>query len=60
MAKKNLRTSLVMKQKNTPSVDYNYWLKRLDNQLNEPANHNLIKVPKVVELTNKKNVITKL
>ena len=60
MAKKNLRTSLVMKQKNTPSVDYNYWLKRLDNQLNVPTNQNLIKVPKVAVLTNKKNVITKL
>ena len=24
--------------KNTPSVAYNKWLKRLDNQLNEPTN----------------------
>ena len=30
------------------------WLKRLDFQLNEPTNQNLIKVPKVVEPTNKK------
>ena len=30
----------------TPSVYYNQWLKRLDTQLNEPANQNLIKVPK--------------
>ena len=33
----------------TPSVDYNKWLKNaLDFQLNEPANKNLVKVPKVV------------
>ena len=25
---------------NYPSVDYNYWLKWLDTQLNEPANQN--------------------
>ena len=38
----------------TPSVDYNFWLKRLDAQLNEPTNQKLIKVPKVVKPTNKK------
>ena len=30
------------------------WLKSLEFQLNEPAKQNLIKVPKVVEPTNKK------
>ena len=40
--------------KNTPSVDYNEWLKRLDTQLNEPTNLNSIKVLKVFEPTNKK------
>ena len=25
---------------NYPSVDYNYWLKCLETQLNEPANQN--------------------
>ena len=25
---------------NTPSVDYNWWLKRLDTKLNEPTNQN--------------------
>ena len=39
----------------THSVDYNYWLKRLDNQLNEATNQNSIKVPKV-----KQNVSIKL
>ena len=29
-------------------LDYNYWLKRLDTQLNESTNQNLLKVPKVV------------
>ena len=33
-------------------VDYNYWLKLLDTQLNEPANQNLIKVLKVVKPMN--------
>ena len=37
-----------------PSVDYNKRLKRLDTQINEPTNENLIKVPKVVKPTNKK------
>ena len=30
------------------------WLKRLDTQLNEQTNQNLMKVPKVVKPTNKK------
>ena len=29
------------------SVDYNYWLKRLGIQFNDPTNQNSIKVPKV-------------
>ena len=36
------------------SVDYNWWLKRLDTQLNEQTNQNSIKVPKVVKPTNMK------
>ena len=36
------------------SVDYNRWLKRLDAQLNEPTNQNLIKVSKVVKAKEKK------
>ena len=43
-----------MIHKITPSVDYNYWQKRLDTQLNEPTNQNLIKVPKIVKPMNKK------
>ena len=35
----------------TTSVDYNLWLKRLDIQLIEPANKNLLKVLKVVKPT---------
>ena len=37
-----------MIHKNTPSVDYSLWLKRWDNQLNEPTNS--IKVAKDVVL----------
>ena len=40
----------------TPYVDYNKWQKRLDTQLNEPSNQNLIKVPKVVKSMNKKTL----
>ena len=36
--------------KNYPSVDYNQWLKRLDTQLNQLTNQNLINVPKVVKV----------
>ena len=35
-----------------PSVDYNWWLKPLDTQLNEATNQNSIKVPKVVKPIN--------
>ena len=44
----------MMKHKVIPSVDYNYWLKQLDTQLNEPTNQNSMKVSKVVTPTNKK------
>ena len=30
----------IMKHKISLSVDYNYWLKRLDTQLNETINQN--------------------
>ena len=39
---------------NFSSVDYNQWLERLDTQINEPTNKNLIKVPEVV---NKKTLL---
>ena len=42
-----------------PSIDNNYWLKRLDTQLNETTNQNLIVVPKVVKPTNKNAPILK-
>ena len=35
------------------SVDYKYWLKHLDTQLNESTNPKSAKVPKVVKQTNK-------
>ena len=43
-----------MIHKITQSVDYNYWLKRLDAQLNEPTNKNTIRV---VKPTNKKTLV---
>ena len=43
----------------TPSVDYNWCLKRLDTQQNEPTYQNSIKVPKVVKPTNKKSYYNK-
>ena len=43
--------SQMMICKITPSVNYNYWLKRLDTQLNEAPYENSIKVPKVVKQT---------
>ena len=46
-----------MKNKITSSLDYNYWFKSLDTQLNDPTNQNSIKVPKIVEPTNKKTVL---
>ena len=42
------------------SVDYNYWLKRLDTQLNESTNQNSLKVPKVEKPTNKKTLLKTL
>ena len=41
----------MMIQKITPFVDYNWWLKRLGNQLNETTNQNSIKVPKELGLS---------
>ena len=41
----------------TSSVDYNWWLKRLNNQLNEPTNQNSIKVSKIVKPMNKKTLL---
>ena len=49
-----------MIHKNTPSVDYNKWLKHKDTQLNEPTNQNPIKVLKIVKPTNKKTVVETL
>ena len=43
-----------------PSVYYIQWFKRLDTQFNEPTNQNSIKVPKVVESTNKKGYLKTL
>ncbi len=37
--------------KMSPSVDYNQWLKRLDTNINEPTNHNVTKVIKVIKQT---------
>ena len=50
----NLCTSPMIIRKITPSVDYNQWLNRLDTKLNEPTNQNSLKVPEVVDPTNKK------
>ena len=36
-----------MIDKITPSVDYIYWFKRLDTQLNEQTNQNSIRSPQV-------------
>ena len=41
----------------TLSVDYNYWLKRLDTHINEPTNQNSIKNTKVAKPTNKKTLL---
>ena len=53
----NLYTFPMMMHKSTPSLDYNYWLKRLDIKLNETTNQNSMKVPKVVKLMNDKSLI---
>ena len=39
----------MMIHKITPSVDYNYLLKRLETQLNHPTNENSVKAPKVIK-----------
>ena len=44
-------------QNHPGSVDYNQWLKRLETELNETTNQNSIKLPKVVEPTNKKTLL---
>ena len=46
----------MMIHKIVSSLEYNYWLKRLDTQLIEPTNQILMKVPKLVKSTNKKRI----
>ena len=41
-------TSQFDEHKITPSVDYNYWLKCLEAQVNEPTKENSIRSPKVL------------
>ena len=45
---------------NLHSVDYNQWLKRLDNQPNKPTNLNSIKIAKVVKPMNNKTLFKTL
>ena len=52
-----LFTFPMMILKSNSSVDYNYWLKHLNGLLNEPTKQNLVKVSKVVMLTNKITLI---
>ena len=52
----NFCTFQIMIHKTKPSVDQNIWLKRVDIKLNEPTNHNAIKVPKVVVPKNLKTL----
>ena len=51
---------MIHKNKIPSFVDYNYWLKHLDTQLNESTNQNSLKVPKVVKPTNKKMLLKTL
>ena len=44
----------MMIHKITPTVDYNWWFKHLDTQLNKTTNRNSIKVPKVINPMNNK------
>ena len=44
----NLCTSPMIMDKITPSVDQNYWFKRLNIQLFEPTNQNSFKSPKLI------------
>ena len=46
-----------MIHKNTPSVDENWWLKRLDTELDETTNQNSIIVLKIVRPSNKITVL---
>ena len=46
----------MLKHKINPSIDCNYWLKRMDTQFDKTTNQNLLKVPKVVKPTNKKTL----
>ena len=41
---------------NDDTQNYPFWLKHLDTQSNEPANHVSIKVPKVVKPTNRETL----
>ena len=50
-------TSPMMIHKITPFVDYNYWLKHFNTQLNESTNQYSLKVPKVVKPINKKTLL---
>ena len=49
-----------MIQKISSSVDYDYWLKRLDTQLTEWINQNSLEAPKVVNPTNEKTLLKTL
>ena len=49
--------SPMMIHKITPSIEYNLWLKLLDNQLNEPTYQNSLKASKVVKPTNNKRLL---
>ena len=46
-----------MIHKVTPSLDYNYCLKRLDTQLIGPTNRNTVKASKVVKPTKNKALL---
>ena len=51
MADKFMKSPILIHKIN-PSIDYNYWLRSLDTQLNQ----NSMKVPKVDKPTNKKKM----
>ena len=42
------------------SIDYNFWLKRFNTQLNESSNQSLLKVSKVVNTMKKKTLLKTL
>ena len=56
MADKVIYTPIVL----NPSVDLNYWLKRLDTSIFKQPYHNIIKVPKVCKPKNKNILGTNL